>query len=104
MSIPRNSTCGVLAAILSPLLLALFLAVSILAYLYSLPSGQLAASGLSYFVGRAVPPVSLPPGSPVVVPPGPEALEPYREMIATAAGRIGVEPRLIMADLVGERC
>lgn len=30
-------------------------------------------------------------------PQGPEALEPYRDMIGAAAGRFGLDPRLIMA-------
>lgn len=102
MSTLRIATVGVLAAVLLPLLLALFVAVSISVFLYSLPGGELAAGGLSYFVGRAVPPVILPPGGPVAVPAGPEALEPYRDMIGAAAGRFGVDPRLVMAVILVE--
>ncbi len=102
MSTLRIATVGVLAAVILPLLLALFVAVSILTFLYSLPGGQLAVGGLSYFMGREAPPVSSPPGNPVVVPPGPQALDPYSEMIGAAAGRFGVDPRLIMAVILVE--
>jgi len=102
MSTLKIATVGVLGAVLLPLALALFLVVSITAFLYSLPGGQLAASGLSYFVSREVPPVNIPPGGPVFVAPDPEALDPYGDMIASAAGRFGVDPRLIMAVILVE--
>ncbi len=102
MNTLKIATVGVLAAVFVPLLLALFIVVSISAFLYSLPGGQLMASGLSYFVSREVPPVNIPPSGPVFVAPGPEALDSYRDMIAAAASRFGVDPRLIMAVILVE--
>lgn len=95
MSPQKLVGCGVVAAVLLPLVTALFVVVSILAFILSFP-GAGAAAGMDHFVGkkgeswpRRPEEVSL-------------ALQPYESRIQAAADRHGVDPRLVKAVILQE--
>ena len=103
MSVQKLVGCGVVAAVLLPLGAALFVVVSVLAFIQSLPGGGLALAAMDHFTGREG-------GAPTVTWPregwsaeeGWAALRPYEADIEAASTRHGVNPRLVRAVILQE--
>ncbi len=96
MSPQKLVGCGVVAAVLLPLATALFVVVSILAFIQSFPGTSVAAAGMDHFVGNKGGVWRWHPGEATL------ALQPYEAEIQAAAARYGVDPRLVKAVILQE--
>lgn len=103
MSLQKLLGCGVVAGVLLPLGMALFVVVSVLAFIQSLPGADLAVAAVDHFAGRE--------GQTLVSGGRPQerhpeemsaALGPYESIIQTASSNYGVEPRLVRAVILQE--
>ncbi|TAK36099.1 MAG: lytic transglycosylase domain-containing protein [Chloroflexota bacterium] len=94
MGVGKVVGCGVIAAVLLPLSVALFLVVGLLAFIQSFPSPELVAAATDHLVG----------GESWAVHGGDQrggnsfgSLASYASEVAAASERFGVDPRLVMA-------
>ena len=103
MSVQKVLGCGVVAAVLLPLAVALFVVIAILAFIQSMPGADLAAAATDHFIGRdGEAPVTWRP--PPLRPPGDitSVLLPYEPYIQSACARYGVNPHLVRAVIMQE--
>lgn len=103
MSVQKLVGCGVVTAVLLPLGIALFVVVSVLAFIQSLPGADLAAAAMDHFVGRQrqISTVEWPYGE---RHPGEDSadLQPYEADIQATSSRYGVDVHLVRAVILQE--